>query len=176
MTTVTKAKRVLSANHFTKIVLSSIKETKGCKECFETLYSNKQNDNTQILKAAQVENTEVIADADYFERGYSRGMQLLERKLPSIGFQPYLRQSLKDALNPLDFEWVKCDRHRLLIKHSFKKNLVLNFINNWTIYLNQILVGQIAFKTGNLSEKEARRQYLSSLKRTSGIENCKYLF
>lgn len=140
---VTIAKHVVSAGHFAQIVLSSIKEINGCQLCFDALLSDKRNnDNVQILKVAHVKSTGSIADADYFERGFSRGVKLIEEKLSSIGFNAKLRTELSNALKPLDFEWIKCSEHRSLIKSSFQHNLVLHYINNWTIHLNQVLTGQ----------------------------------
>lgn len=169
---ITRAKRALSAGNFAKLVLSHIKEIHGCELCFQDFQAvlTKNDSGRMHLKMAHGENEQRIANVDNFERCHSRGMQLLDMKLPAIGFEAHLRQSLKEALHSLDFEWVKCNDHRTLIKNAFKEHLVLYCIKDWSIHLNQILIGHKAILKGSVIEKEARRQYLTNVKRNSGME------
>lgn len=167
----TAAKRIISAGNFATVVLSNIKGIKDCEECFEVFFSNKQNDNIDILKRANIQTHKPIAHADYFERGFTSGVNHLEQKLPSFAWEANLRQSLKDELRKiLDFEWVTCPHHGNLIKHHFQESLILHCIAEWTTHINTILHGQKRAAQCNKMERAARDHYLKGLKRKDGME------
>lgn len=71
------SKPIISASQFSPIVLGGIKD---CNECFQVFFSEKENDNIDIVRRANFPMEERIAHANYFERGFCRGIKLVDKE------------------------------------------------------------------------------------------------
>ena len=166
------ASRVQSAGILAKMVLSGIEGLKNCDNCQKVFFCDdaRSNDNVSLLRQNHLEAINVAA-ANYFERGFTRAVNLVNRQLPLMCWKRHLRKVLTQFLRErMDFEWVTCLQHRTVIAKRFNECIVVNCILKWCIHINRILTGQIFVTKGSSMEIRAHKKYLATQKRKTGIK------
>lgn len=135
-----------------------------CAECKKTFFQAERD----VVSGDILLNSAM----DYFERGFIQATSVCFRILPLICFRRQLSATLMDhVLKKVDFEWMKCYKHRSTLSEMFLMFVIIYCINKWCNHLNRLLNGSSIFHGSSVVEIRAREHYVKYHARIRGANN-----